>query len=148
MKELGMMRDFVESYPKWDQGCLMYIDYMDGIPGTTGLYPGGWEETARRGDVLGNIYVDRKMRFAIYRVTHRDDNAGKFAAWLLEFQEWVEKQSALGLAPKFGDVPLRERVYAEKGRLTNDRGSCTGIYAVEMVAEFTKIYEVNDNGEN
>lgn len=148
MKELGMMRDFVESYPKWDQGCLMYIDYLEDAPGISGLYPVGREEVARRGDVLGNVYVDCKLRFGLYRVTHSDEDSGKYAAWLLEFQEWVERQSALGLTPKFGDVPLRERIRAEKGRLTRDRGGRTGLYVVELTAEFTKIYEVNDNGEN
>lgn len=148
MKELGMMRQFVESYPKWDQGCLMYIDYLDSVPGTGGLYPSGREEVARRGDVLGNVYVDCKLRFALYRVTCSGEDGGKYAAWLLDFQEWVERQSALGLAPQFGDIPLRERVYAERGRLTKDRGGRTGLYVVELTAEFTKYYEVNEYGEN
>ena len=148
MEALEKMRAFLLTYPGWEQGGLMYIDYTDGVPGNTGLFPAGREELARRADVLGNVYVDAKLHFALYRVSCGEEDGRKNALWLLDFQDWIEKQSVRGLTPHFGDVPLRERLRAEKGRLTKERPGRTGLYVVELTADFTKYYEVNENGEN
>ena len=140
MDLLERVRSWVQTFPDWEEGQLLYIDYTGAAPGNTGLFPVGVEELERREDVLGNMAVSCRCRFMLYRVTTgQEDNAAN-ARWLLRFQDWVRQQSALHLAPTFGDEPARERIRAEKGKLKNASQVGTGIYAVELTAEFVKKY--------
>ena len=147
MTALLQMREFLLTYPQWEQGGLLYIDYTDGVPGGAGLFPTGREELARRQDVLGNVAVDCRLNFILYRVCASPEDNEKNAQWLMDFQQWIERQSVLGLAPRFGDVPIRERLRAERGKYNRPHGE-SGIYGVQLTAEFTKLYEVNEHGEN
>ena len=148
MAQIEALRRFLLTYPQWNEGNLLFVDYTDGVPGNAGLFPQGLEELRRREDLLGNLYVDYRLHFALYRVAERQEDGAKNARWLLDFQNWLGEQSRLGLAPRFGDVPLREQLRAEKGCLTRERPGRTGLYAVELTADFTKYYEVNDYGKN
>ena len=85
---------------------------------------------------MGNLQIDCRYRFTLYRRVSRDEN---HTLWLLDFQNWVQSQNALGSTPRFGDVPHLERMEAQKGML-KDRGQ-TGLYAVTLIADFTRIYE-------
>ena len=141
MDVLEKVRGWVQTFPEWEEGQL-HIDYTGAAPGNTGLFPVGVEEVARREDVLGNVTVSCRCGFLLYRVTTGQEDNEKNAAWLLQFQDWVREQSALGLAPTFGDVPAQERIRAEKGRLKNASQVGTAIYSVELTAEFVKKYNV------
>ena len=113
------------------------------------LFPGGWEEVSRKSDVLGNVTVKNRCRFSLYRVTTGYPDTFAQADWLLQFQSWVQSQSAAGKAPAFGDVPAMERLWAEKGTLKSAKQTGTGKYLVTLVAEFVKIYtKGEDYGEN
>ena len=140
MEVIERVRQWVQTFPQWEAGQLLYIDYTGAVPGNAGLFPLGLEERDRKEDVLGNVTVSCRYQFALYRVASgQEDNAAN-AAWLLEFQDWVRQQSIQGLAPTFGDEPARERIRAEKGRLKDGSQTGTGIYAVQLTAEFVKKY--------
>lgn len=140
MTDLEKVQAWLLTYPQWEEGKLLYVDYTDAVPGNTGLYPGGLEEVSRKSDVLGNVTVQNRYHFALYRVvTAAEDNAAN-AQWLMEFQKWVQGQSAAGLAPQFGDEPARERIRAEKGKLKEVSQTGTGTYVVTLTAEFVKYY--------
>jgi len=138
------MRTFLLAYPQWEEGNLLFIDDTDGVPGNGGLFPQGLQVLSVRQDILGNKETDCRLTFALYRPSAETE---KDAPWLLQFQGWVAEQSALGLTPRFGDVPNKERLRAEKGKLER-RQSTGGLYCVTLTADFTKLYEVNENGEN
>ena len=140
--ELEIMRAFLLSYPAWEEGKLLYIDRCDG--GENGLFPEGVEEISRKRDVLGNTRVSCRLRFMLYRSGTEQESDG---AWLLHFQKWLAEKSIRGEAPHFGDVPSEERLRAEKGQLQKSRGNGS-LYAVQLTAEFVKIYEEDENGEN
>jgi len=144
MDDIEKLRDFVTAYPDWEAGKLLFIDYTDGVPGNGGLFPEGITQVTVREDILGGREVDMRLQVCLYRATAAQ---AEDAGWLLRFQNWVAAQSAGGKAPVFGDVPSRERLYAEKGRLSQRR-SGGNVYSVMLTAEFTKKYEVNENGEN
>ncbi len=141
---LEKMKSFVLSYPGWEAGKLLFIDHTNGLSGSGGLFPEGVTEVAFREDILGNREGDMRFTVALYRCGAEEEGDAK---WLLDFQNWVARQWALGKAPSFGDVPQKERLYAEKGRLSKRRDA-GNLYSVLLTAEFTKIYEVNENGEN
>ncbi len=140
MEALESVRQWVQTFPQWEEGNLLYIDYTAAVPGNTGLFPLGLEEVGRTADILGGVTVRCRYRFSLYRVTTGQDDGTETAGWLLAFQNWVQEQSARGLAPVFGDDPARETLRAEKGRLKQAGQTGTGIYCVELIAEFVKIY--------
>lgn len=140
MDDLEKLRQWVQTFPQWEEGNLLYCDYTGAVPGNTGLFPLGMEELYRKTDILGNTTARCRYRFSLYRVTTGQEDNAVNAAWLMAFQRWVQSQSAQGLAPAFGDEPARERIRAEKGRLKETSQTGTGLYTVELIAEFVKIY--------
>lgn len=141
---LEKIKSFVTAYPHWEEGNLLFMDFTDGVPGNGGLFPEGITQVSFREDILGNKEADMQLQVVLYRYGAEEEGDGQ---WLLRFQSWVAEQSAFGNAPVFGDVPHRERLYAQKGKLAKRRDS-GNLYSVMLTAEFTKKYEVNENGEN
>lgn len=134
MTDIEKMQQWLRSYPGWEDH--LQIDATEPASGNAGLFCDGLEERSRQTDILGNLQIACRYRFTLYRRACRD---AENAVWLLEFQNWVQTQSALGLAPRFGDIPYLERVEAQKGTL-KDRGQ-TALYTVTLTADFTRIYE-------
>lgn len=139
MTALEKMTAWLQTFPLWQENRL-HVDHLDAVPGNAGLYPGGLEEVARREDVLGYVTVQNRLHFVLYRVTPGQQDNGENSRWLLEFQTWVQKQCALGLAPHFGDDPTQERIRAEQGKLKSASQTGTGKYAVAITAEYVKFY--------
>lgn len=144
MTDLEKVRQWVLTYPQWGEDTLLHIDHTDAVPGNSGLFPAGLEEVARREDVLGNVTVQCRYRFRLHRVAAEQEDRAADAQWLMEFQKWVQQQSGAGLAPKFGDVPEKEWIRAEKGKLQEVSQVGTGTYAVTLTAEFIKNYFVEE----
>ena len=140
MNALEKVRQWVQTFHKWEAGNLLYIDYTAAVPGNTGLYPMGMEVLQIRENILGGITARCRYRFSLYRVAAGRENREEDALWLMAFQNWVQEQSLLGLAPSFGDEPAREQIRAEKGRLKEGSQTGTGVYAVELTVEFVKKY--------
>ena len=139
MDVLQKLKQWLLCYPRWGEAQI-YVDFLDSAPVNAGVYPQGLEELERREDVLGNVTASCRYRFMLYRmVTGQQDNEGN-AEWLLDFQQWVQQQSILGLTPRFGDVPAREQIRAEKGGLT--AGTQITTYTATLIADFMKLYEV------
>ncbi len=138
MTALEKLVQWLKTFPLWEDD--LHIDYLGAAPSNTGLYPGGLEEVSRREDVLGNVTVVCRLHFLLYRRTARQQDNGENSRWLLQLQDWVQKQSVAGLAPVFGDVPRKERIRAEKGKLQEASQTGTGKYAVSITAEFEKHY--------
>lgn len=137
---LETLRNWLESYPKWNAGGFTCIDFTDGTPGTTAMYPQGMEELERKADVTGNTWVRCRWNFLLYRIGQRQEDSAVDAAWLMEFQQWVQQQCAGGQAPVFGDAPDQELLYARKGRQQKANAAGAVSYSVELVAEFMKYY--------
>ena len=134
MTDLEKVRQWAFSYPKWSAGEALYIDYTDAAPANSGLYPAGLEEVSRHTDILGTVTVRCRYRFSLYRVVAAQDDGIDNAQWLMDFQQWVQQQSAAGLTPKFGDAPEQEWIRAEKGKLQQVSQAGTGTYAVTLTA--------------
>ena len=140
MDILDKVRQWVTGFPLWEEGNLLYIDDMDAVPGSMGFFPGGLEVVSATADVLGGVKMTCRYHFALYRVGNANGD-GADARWLAAFQAWVLEQTALGLAPVFGDEPAMERIVAEKGALKDHHQPGTGIYMVKLTATFVKNYE-------
>ncbi len=139
MTVLEKLTAWLESFPLWGEQGLC-LDYLDAVPGSTGLYPEGAEQVARHVDILGTVTAVNRLRFVLYRLTDGQQDKGEHSLWLLELQKWIQGQSAAGLAPVFGDEPGREQILAQKGRLKSADQTGTGKYTVNLTVEFVTKY--------
>ena len=142
---LEKMRAFVAGFPQADVLAELAIDYADRIPDAAGLFPSGLVEVRRRPDLLGNVTVENQYNFALYTVLPKapGDDAGATlnAEWCMAFQEWVQEQSVLGLAPTFGDDPRTERITAQNGAIYSADAEGVAVYAIQISVSFTRHYE-------
>ena len=125
---------WLKTYPPMSDICF-YEDFLPAEPGNAGLYQKGLQELSRREDLLGNVTAICRYRFLL-RLMVQD-----LGSWLPDFQNWVQQQSLQGLAPRFGDG--QESLRAINGHLKEVSQPGTGVYEVELVAEFIKKYEEN-----
>lgn len=142
---LETMREFVQSYSDADVLAVLDIDYTDKVPNAAGLFPSGLVELRRSTDLLGNVTVENQYNFALYTTLEKapgdDEGATLNAEWQMAFQEWVQEQSARGLAPAFGDEPRRERIVAQNGAIYSADPEGTAVYAIQISVEFIRNYE-------
>ena len=117
MTDLEKLKTWLATYPGWEADKPFFVDDATPKPGCVGLFPQGLEQVSLRRDITGGQKAACRYRFYLYRASALEENQEENARWLLDFQNWVEAQSAGGLAPRFGDVPQEERLRAEGGRL-------------------------------
>ena len=148
MTALEKIREFVKQYPGADIFRDFHVDYTDQIPFNGGVFPSGLTEVSRSRDILGNVTVVNQYNFGLYYVFEKspgdDIGAMENADWLMDFQEWVQEQSALGLAPVFGDAPGSESITAQNGVLYDAGEEGTAMYMVQLTVQFIKKYEVKN----
>lgn len=139
---LEKMRGFIRSYPDADILSQLDIDYTDAVPNCAGLFPSGLVEVRRAKDICGNVRVENQYNFALYTAFEKapgeDAGAAYNAGWLMGFQEWVQEQSALGLAPAFGDEPETERIMAQNGAIYTAEDQGVAVYAIQISASFKR----------
>jgi len=148
MTALAKIREFIGSYPGADILQNFRVDYTDQIPSNGSIFPSGLVEVSRNIDLFGNVTVINQYNFGLYYVLEKapGDDAGATgnADWLMDFQEWVQEQSALGLAPVFGDVPRQERIMAQNGVLYSAEDEGLALYMVQLSVRFVKEFKTTD----
>ncbi len=145
MSPLDKMRTFIKSFPDANILSQLSIDYTDSIPNCGGLFPSGLVEIKRSTDIVGNTSVENQYNFALYTAFEKapgEDTGATFNAdWLMDFQEWVQKQSVCGLAPSFGDMPKTERIVAQNGAIYSADEEGVAIYVIQISVLFTKHFK-------
>lgn len=146
MSDLDKIRNWMLTYPQIDRLQGLKVDYYSEQPDNSSISPSGLVEISRKEDILGNVTVENQYNFGLYFVLMKspEDDVGATdnAAWLMEFQRWVQEQSIRRLAPTFGDDPKHETIKAQNGANEYADKEGTGIYMVQLSVNFTKIYEV------
>lgn len=137
MEILEKLKAWLRTFPLWGEAELQ-VDDTGAEPVSCGLFPIGVEELSCKEDLLGNKSVQCRQTFLLRRIAQRQEEA---TAWLMEFQVWVRQQSREKAAPTFGDVPGKEWIRAEKGRLSAATQAGTATYEIRIVCEYTKIFE-------
>lgn len=148
MTALEKIREWLATFPEFSILEQFQVDYTDRIPANGGISPSGLVEVERRQDIFGNVTVTNQYNFGLYYVFSKapDDDIGATinADWIMGFQEWVQEQSILGLAPVFGDVPHEERIMAQNGMLYEATGEGLATYMVQLSVRFKKKFEVKN----
>ena len=141
---LETVRDWLKTFPEFDLLSAFQFDFTDQIPGNGGIFPSGLLEISRKEDILGNVTVQNQYNFGLYYVLEKSpgDDVGALvnADWIMDFQEWVQEQSALERAPQFGSKTLYAQ--AQNGTLydADEEGAAT--YMVQLSIVFEKRFEV------
>lgn len=142
MTALEKITAFVRSYPGADILQKFRIDYTDQIPANAGVFPSGLVEIDRKTDICGGATVTNQYNFGLYCIFEKapgdDAGAAVNAGWLMDFQEWVQEQSARGLAPVFGDLPRQEKITAQNGVLYSAEDEGLATYMVQLSVQFVK----------
>ena len=133
MTDMEKLQQWLQTFPGWSG--VLTVDWLENKPDAAGLYPKGLREVSRKEDVLGNLRLRCRYTFGLRReVSPGQDNA----LWLLELQNWVQTQSALGLVPRIGEEDVVIRAY--DGKLSHRTGLGSEHYTVMLTVEFTKIF--------
>jgi hypothetical protein len=147
MNPLDTIREWLNKYTGFARLQDLRVDYYSQQPDNGSIDPSGVQIISITEDILGNKTVDMQYNFGVYFVLAKDpgdeETAGDNAAWVMDFQRWVNEQSILHLAPTFGDVPKTESIKAQNGAVTAADNEGVAIYMVQLSVSFTKIYEVN-----
>lgn len=143
---LEKIRNFIAMYPGFQILEKFQVDYTDAVPNNAGIFPSGLVEIERRTDIFGTTTVKNQYNFSLYYMLEKspEDEAAALANadWIMDFQQWVQQQSAYGNAPSFGDEPWRESITAQNGMLYDGDIEGTALYAVQLAVTFYKKYEV------
>lgn len=147
MNPLDTIREWLNKYTGFDRLQDLRVDYYSQQPDNGSIDPSGVQIISITEDILGNKTVDMQYNFGVYFVLAKDpgddETAVDNAAWVMDFQRWVNEQSMLHLAPTFGDVQRAESIKAQNGAVTAADNEGVAIYMVQLSVNFTKIYEVN-----
>ena len=121
MTALETIRDWIKTFPQFDALTTFSVDYTSAEPANGGLMPSGLVEVSKKTDIFGNTPVTNQYNFTLYFVFFKapgdDSGAEENAQWLMDFQDWVQTQSATGAAPRFGDDARQENIKAQNGML-------------------------------
>ena len=145
--DLQRIRSWLATYPGYDLSNNMMVDWLDKIPGSKSLRPGGLVETSRTEDILGNVTASNQYNFGLYIAVEKAPGDGVGAEynaqWVLDFQRWVQQQSSTHLAPTFGNTDRNQEIIkAQNGELYDTSDEGIGLYVVALSAKFKTRYEV------
>ena len=148
MTALEKIQDWIKTFPQYDALTTFSVDYTSAEPTNGGLMPAGLVEVSRTTDIVGNVTVSNQYNFTLYFVFLKspgdETTAEENAQWLMDFQDWVQAQSATGEAPLFGDDARQETMKAQNGMLLEADAEGTAVYSVNLSANFVKKYEVEN----
>ena len=72
----------------------------------------------------------------------QDDTAARAnASWVMDFQRWVQEQSARGLVPNFGNTETKATAQAQNGTLYSAEDSGTALYMAVLSVTFKRKIE-------
>lgn len=146
MNPLDKVREWLKKYEGFDRLQDLRVDYYSQQPDNGSIDPSGAQVISVTENIIGTKTVEMQYNFGIYFVLAKDpsdeNTAVDNAAWVMDFQRWVNEQSILQLAPTFGDVPRAESIKAQNGAVMAADSEGVAIYMVQLSVNFTKIYEV------
>ena len=121
MTDLECLIEWLKTYDGYDILGSCQVDYTDQIPNQGFVFPQGLVEVERREDILGNVTLTDRYNFGLYFTFEKalqDDTAARAnASWVMDFQRWVQEQSARGLVPNFGNTETKATAQAQNGTL-------------------------------
>ncbi len=146
MSDLDKLKEWIQTYPGYDQLGEMRVDYTDQLPGCFGVFPAGLEEIGRAENLWGEVTVQNQYNFALYLVLPKspgDDVGAQINAdWVMDFQRWVQTQSVTHRTPAFGNIDMeKETVSAQNGALYEADEEGLAMYMIQLQAAFKMHYE-------
>lgn len=147
MTDLERLKAWLATYPEAEKFSQMQVGYTSSLPGDFGVFPAGIVEVERRENLFGQATVTNQYNFALYLVLEQasggDAAALCGADWVMDFQRWVQQQSAAHQAPVFGNIDQnRETISAQSGALYEADAGGQALYMIQLAARFRMHYEL------
>ena len=141
MEILEKLRVWLLSYPGWGSHTLMVED-TDGRPGSGSLHIEGFQELDSQSDVNGSTLTENRLTVLLQRITTGPEGA----TWLLDFHDWVQRQSVQGDHPGLGVLPDQEKIRAIEGKRKTRYDDGSWVYQVKLQIDYyTYLEGVNEN---
>lgn len=145
MTDLEKIVEWLKTYEGYSILDNFTVDYTDNVSPGNGLFPQGNVELSRTEDVLGNVTVTNQTNFAIYRTFYapaEDTRQSETnAQWVYDFQQWVQAQSVMGLAPSFGNIDARQEIIKAENGVLFEMNDGTAVYMVQLAVRYKKFFE-------
>ena len=123
----------------WPEMVPLARDGYGPAPDQASLMAEGSRELDRWQDALGNVTVEYRQDYSLHLCLARED--GRPELWLERLGDWLLRQSALGLAPVFGDQPAAEGVAVSHPIQVKRSPEGTAVYKMELSVTFRRRYE-------
>ena len=148
MEFLQKVLDWLATFPLWQENESLHLEEMGYLPGDVTVRQEGMVTRNRWADITGRVSRRARIVLGLRKVCGMPDE--RDAAWLLEFQQWVAKESELHRAPRIGFDSVW---FAEAGKMDGSVGAGTGVAGVRLINEFTVVmteeeWEEHLHGEN
>lgn len=128
---MEQLKNWVAAFPGF-AGMTVTVDAQPGIPGSVGLFCRGQKTLWQREDLLGRVRRRRRLTLEVTLACSKDPQGDCLtAALLLELARWAE-----GSAPILGQ---EQTLRADKGSLHHAAAGGVGVYALELIFEFTEV---------
>ena len=132
MEFLQEIVTWLATFPLWPENVNLRLEEMGYLPGDVTVRQEGMVTKNRWQDITGQIFARVRVVLGLKKVGGMPN--GYDAAWLLEFQNWVARESALGRVPTMG---FDSQWWAEAGSMQGSVGAGTGVAGVRLVGEYT-----------
>ena len=134
MEFLEEVLKWLATFPLWQEGESLQLEALGYLPGEVTVRQEGMVTKNRWADITGRVSRRARIVLGLKKVSGLPD--GRDGAWLLEFQQWVAKESELRRAPAMG---LDSIWFAEAGKVEGSVGAGTSVSGVRLITEFTVV---------
>ena len=134
MEFLEEVLKWLGTFPLWQENENLQLEEMGYLPGDVTVRQEGMVTKNRWADITGRVSRRARIVLGLKKVSGLPDI--RDAAWLLEFQQWVAKESELGRPPALG---LDCVWFAEAGKMDGSVGAGTSVAGVRLISEFTVV---------
>ena len=133
---MEVLKTWLSTWPGWGDTQLT-MGQLQLLPNRAGLFLMDRQQKSWQKDLQGNVECLLRLGFRLLL-------CGDWSQRLPQLQNWIEEQSARGLAPVFGCRPHRERILQGQGRLEKIPLPGLPLYRLDLWVEFTKYWEAED----
>ena len=130
---------WIGTFPGW-HGQRVTVNSLCQKTGSVGIFSKGTQVLEEKTDIMGNRKEHCRHSFILRFRAPAFSGDGYDVA--VNFQRWVQQHNALGLAPRFGDIPTHSYIQTSGGKAEGTDGTDAVTYTVELTADYIKIYEV------
>lgn len=142
--------EFLETNPHLENAGFNVgeLRFVNSVSEQNALVYTGTSQPTPKGDVLGNVWLDKQANFLILLSRRKSDDfqTKDISNFLFNTENWVEKQNFTNPeVPRIGDDPQAERMWVDNGRwYSGTKDKDIDIYQLQLHIRYRKIYNIDE----